>query len=173
MVLTSLRALRLLALTVWLGSLVFFAAVLAPVAFSPAVIAQTHSVAVSATIVGMGLGRLHWMGLVCGVVLLAAAGLLRWMREMGVRLAGTEAVVVAAMMALTAYSQYSIIPRMERDRAIVGPIAEAPDSPEHEEFDRLHGRSVQVESGVLVGGLVLLVLIAAEWPRGVAGASRS
>lgn len=163
----GLRFLRLLAIVVWMGGLLFFAAVLAPTAFSPAVIARTHSLVVSGTIVGAALRRLHAIGLTCGSVLLVAI-LAEWMgKARGGRLAALEGAAVALMLVLTAYSQFSIVPRMEVDRRAVGEIEDVPrGNPYRAEFDRLHGRSVQVESGVMLAGLGLLVLVCLEgWDR--------
>ena len=73
-----------------------------------------------------------------------------------------ELALVIAMLALTAYSQFSIIPRMERDRlALGGDVAKAPaDKPEHKHFDRLHNLSVKFEGAVLIEGLLLLAMAA-------------
>ena len=161
--LTTLRVLRLLPFVLWLGSLLFFAAVLAPVAFSPEVIERTHGLAVPGLIVGTALGRLHLIGLSCGVVLLVVTVLLRLAGGMGPRLAAFEVALVAGMLLLTAYSQCGIVPRMEVDRRAVGEIDAAPHgNPYRDDFDRLHGLSVRVESGVILAGIGLLVLIAAE-----------
>jgi hypothetical protein len=59
---------------------------------------------------------------------------------------------------LTAYSQFSIIPRMETAEASVGGtvgIAALPESsPARELFDKLHRESVHVEGLVLILGFV-------------------
>ena len=66
------------------------------------------------------------------------------------------------MLALTAYSQFSIIPRMETYRvAAGGAIDAAPASdPNRQGFNRLHNQSTHVEEGVMLAGLVLVVLLA-------------
>ena len=70
------------------------------------------------------------------------------------------------MLALTAYSQFSIIPRMDVDRSVAGEIDQAPAGNAYRvDFDRLHRRSVQVETAVMGAGLLLLILIAAEGRR--------
>jgi uncharacterized membrane protein len=66
-----IRALRLLALVVWVGGLVFFAFVVAPVAFT--VLPSTH---IAGTVVAGTLGVLNTIGLVCGVLILVACAIL-------------------------------------------------------------------------------------------------
>jgi hypothetical protein len=66
------------------------------------------------------------------------------------------------MLGLTAYSQFSIIPRMEGYRIAAGGAIDAvsADDPNRVAFNKLHGVSEKVEEGVLVGGIVLVVLLA-------------
>ena len=163
----GLRFARLLAIVVWLGGLLFFAAVLAPTAFSAAVIERTHSLVVSGMIVGAALRKLHAIGLVCGAVLLVAIGA-EWLAKLrGSRLVVPQVAAVLVMMGLTAYSQFSIVARMEADRRAVGEIEDVPRGNAYRaDFDRLHSRSVQLESGVMVVGMGLLVLVCLEgWDR--------
>ena len=60
-----LRAIEFLGLSVWLGSDVFLSFVVAPGAFS--VLASRDQ---AGALVGYSLTRMHWMGIVCGVVIL-------------------------------------------------------------------------------------------------------
>jgi len=156
---TLIRTLLLLALIVWLGAEIFFP-VVAAVSFTK-LAPDTHS---AGLIVGELLRILHGMGLVCGIVLLALMALApAWgiFRSRGV-LAPMGLVVV--MIALTAYSQYIIIPAMERDRIAAGGIIDdaAQDNPARIDFDRLHHRSTSVEGAVVLLGLVVVALIALE-----------
>jgi hypothetical protein len=68
------------------------------------------------------------------------------------------------MLGLTAYSQYSIIPHMESDRiAAGGAIDSVPRTdPRHADFDRLHRESEHLEQAVMLGGLVLVILLASQ-----------
>lgn len=154
----ALNSLRLLALAVWLGSLVFFAFVLAPTAFSPIVVQQTHSQFVSGLIVGSSISSLHWIGLICAVILLITVWQLR--RSSGI----WQLTAVAVMLLLTAFSQFWIVPRMDRDRVQAGGDinAIAPANPARQDFDRLHSLSEKVEGLVLLAGIALTVLVAAE-----------
>src|SRR5580698_2829284 len=117
---TLIRTLLLLSLIVWLGAEVFFP-VVAAVSFTQ-LAPNTHE---AGLIVGSLLRILHGMGLVCGVVLLALLALApAWgiFKSRGV-LAPMGLVVV--MLALTSYSQYGIIPAMERDRVAAGGVIDA------------------------------------------------
>ena len=67
-----LRFLMLLALVVWLGSLIFFAFVVAPTAYSPGLLPTRH---LAGEIVGRSLGALHWMGIVSGITFLITSAI--------------------------------------------------------------------------------------------------
>ena len=136
---TLFHSLVYLALGIWLGALVFFGAVLAPIAFSqlpPLFATPAAGIHAAGLIVGGSLVRLHWMGLLCGVVFLVVVVLAR----AHYRSIIPQAVLVLAMMLLTAYSQFSIIPRMDTARDSVGGDidAVAADNPGRQIFDRLH-----------------------------------
>src|ERR1700761_5520565 len=70
---TLFHSLVYLVLGLWLGALVFFGAILAPIAFSqlpplfPTPAAGIHAAGV---VVGGSLVRLHWIGLFCGLIFL-------------------------------------------------------------------------------------------------------
>jgi hypothetical protein len=158
---TLFHSLVYLSLGVWLGALVFFAAILAPLAFSqlpPLFPNQALGIHAAGLIVGGSLVRLHWMGIVCGIVFLAATLIAR----LHYRTIIPQAVLVVAMVVLTAYSQFSIIPRMNIARDSVGGNidAVATNNPAREIFDHLHQESVRVETVILICGLAALVLTA-------------
>jgi|SRR5271154_6401024 len=154
---TLLRALILALIVLWLGGVMFFP-VVAATAFSS--LTDTHA---AGTIVGKCLRILHYEGLFAGtflIVLLLAARRFR---------AYTRNIVLPvffalAMLALTAFSQFWIIPKMEGYRIAAGGAvgAVAADDPNRIAFNRLHVVSERVEEGVLLAGLVLVVLIARE-----------
>lgn len=157
-----LRSIVWLALIVWLGGLFFFP-ITAWAAFSN--IPDTH---MAGTIVAACLRVLHHEGLFCGglmVILLAVGRVVRWYRPSA--MAGVA--IVLAMMGLTAFSQFWIIQRMETYRIAAGGSIDAvpPTNPNRKGFDRLHKVSVDVEEGVMLGGVVLVVLLsyASSEPR--------
>ena len=154
---TLLNVIALLALAFWVGSLIFFGAVLAPTAFTvlPPLFAD-HALGVHAAgaVVGTALSRLHYCGLFCGVVFLVATFFLARLQAFKMLIA--QGVLVSAMLLLTSFSQFSIIPRMDTARASAGgPIEAVPDSnPARQVFDSLHLESTRVEGLVLFCGLV-------------------
>ncbi len=146
------RTIRLFALAIWVGGLVFFGFV-AAIAFKT--LPDAHS---AGAIVRGSLIQLHHIGMVAGVVyLLFTLALLGTQRDSHpVRAA--ELVLVVVMLMLTGYSEFSVIPRMEKDRmSLGGDVTSAPvDSPALMHFNRLHKVSVRVEGAVLIAGLLLL-----------------
>ena len=165
---TFLRTLILLAIVVWVGGLLFFGAVVAPVAFesllpmfpSPAVGLQ-----VAGTMVRDSLLHLHDIGLFCGAALLLLCIIERVTRATR-RSIGPPMLLVAVMMALTAYSQFSIIPRMDALRIKAGAaMAEiGSTNPARLDFNRLHNLSTSLEGIVLLCGIGLIVLYARPEP---------
>ena len=151
---TFLRILRLYPLALWAGGEVFFV-IIAGISFS--VLPDAH---LAGVIVRNALLALHWIGLGGGsIYLLATLGLMAMQRD-GHRARTVEIVLVAVMMLVTAYSQFSVIPRMENDRlSLGGNVAAASErGPARLDFDRLHKVSVDLEGAVLVGAFVLLAL---------------
>ena len=66
------------------------------------------------------------------------------------------------VLACTAFSQYAIIPSMERDRIAAGGEIDTTDvtNPTTIHFNRLHNRSEHVEEAVLLLGITTVVLVA-------------
>jgi hypothetical protein len=147
-----LRVIRLFALVTWVGSLFFFAFAVARVAFS--VLPDAHA---AGSVVRGSLIALHHVGLTAGIIYLAATLTLIATQRDSHFARAFEALIVLIMLALTAYSHFSIIPRMDADRATLGDnVATAPDNATHRHFDRLHGLSVKLEAGVLFCGVLLI-----------------
>jgi uncharacterized membrane protein len=152
---TLLRTLEFLGLSIWLGSDILLSFVVAPGAFS--VLASRDQ---AGAIVGYSLTRMHWMGVICGILLL----LFRVARTRSVAsLAAPAALCVLLMMLLTITSQLTVSPKMAALRVQMGSVqATAADSPLLAEFSRLHGVSVALESGVLLAGFAALYLFVRE-----------
>jgi hypothetical protein len=154
---TVIRTLILLALIVWLGGEIFFP-VVAQVAFNTL---GSHTIAFG-QIIGSLLRTLHQMGLVCGVVLLALLALAPAWGVFQSRLMLAPMGLLVAMLALTSYSQFGIIPAMERDRQLaVGGVIDnlALEDPARVDFDKLHHRSTTVEGAVLLLGIAVVGLL--------------
>ena len=129
-----LRFLMLLSLVVWIGGLMFFAFVLAPTAFS--VLPTTH---LACNVVGRALSKLHWIGIVSGVVFLISSLLYRRFTDGNAHVFAARHVLICLMLALTLISQFGVIPRMDTLRASLGEVSAAPiDNPQRLQFDALH-----------------------------------
>jgi uncharacterized membrane protein len=152
---TVLRAIEFLGLSIWLGSDVFLSFVVAPGAFS--VLASRDQ---AGAIVGYSLGRMHWMGIICGAVILLVRVLRT--RSLG-SLVAPAAMCVALMILLTVISQAAVSPKMAVLRMQMGSVAATrAGSPLLAEFGRLHSISVGLESAVLLAGLAALFLMVGE-----------
>lgn len=153
---TLLRSLLYLALIVWLGAEVFFP-VVAAVTFMT--VPDTH---VAGTVVGHALRILHSMGLVAGVVALVLLALAPAWNIYKSKTVLAPMALLVAMIACTAYSQWGIIPAMERDRMAAGGAIDTRDTgnPQTVDFNRLHNRSTLVEETVLLLGVATVVLVA-------------
>lgn len=149
-----LRILRTYALAAWVGGLLFFI-VIAAIAFS-----TMPSTYWAGQMVRGSLIAIHRIGLAAGAVFLCGTLALLFTRRDGHPVRIAELALCAAMMALTAYSQWSIIPRMEADRNSLGGdvTKSAPGNAAYDDFQRLHVRSTRVEGIVLILGLVTLAL---------------
>jgi uncharacterized membrane protein len=154
-----LRWLEFLCLGLWLGSDVFLSFVVAPGAFR--ILGSRDS---AGAMVGFALGRMHLVGVVCGVLLLMA----RLVRTRTfASFVGPVAICVVLMIALTVASQVGASPRMAMLRVEMGSIqATAEGSPLLAEFGRLHRISVLLESGVLLAGFAAVYLMIREMARG-------
>jgi hypothetical protein len=150
-----LRTVEFLCLGLWLGADVFLSFVVAPGAFR---ILGSRDAA--GAMVGFALGRMHLLGVICGVVLLLVR-LIRT-RTFGGFVAPAVLCVVL-MIGLTVASQVAVSPRMALLRVQMGSIeATAADSPLLGEFSRLHRISVLLESGVLLSGLAAFYFMVRE-----------
>lgn len=147
-----LRFLILLALATWLGALIFFP-FLAQTAFANL---PPHS---AGLVVRGSLLKLHCLGFVCGVVFLASSVIYNRIALGKVHILSVSHVLIGFMLALTALSQFHIIPRMDALRLAAGEISSLPASdPIRAQFDSLHAWSTRLEGTVLIVGILLLYL---------------
>jgi len=153
----ALRILRLFCLAVWVGGIVFFVAGVTVVAFKTMPDAHQAGLIVRGSLIS-----LHRMGMIAGgLYLFFTLTLLATQRDTHPARA-VELALVISMLALTGYSQLSVMPRMETDRLTLGGdvTKAAPDVPAKEHFERLHRLSVKLEGAILIEGLILLALAA-------------
>jgi len=154
---TVLRFLEFLSLGTWVGSILYLSFAVAPGAF-----ATLGSRDLAGAVVGMALERLHVLGLVAGVIYLAARVVLA---RSAAGLTSAAALLVVVMLVLTFVSQSIVSPRLAALRVEMGSVdATPPENPLRVQFDRLHRASVQLEVAVLVAGLVALFLTGRERP---------
>jgi hypothetical protein len=163
---TLFRTLLFLALIVWLGAEIFFP-IVAAVTFQT-LMPNTHT---AGAIVGHLLRILHFMGLASGMVALTLLALAPVWKIYKPRSVIAPMGLLIAMIGLTLYSQFGIIPAMERDRIAAGESIDAMaiTDPNRLDFERLHHRSVQVEGAILMMGLATVVFLA----KADAGRTRS
>ncbi|HTW44250.1 MAG TPA: DUF4149 domain-containing protein [Acidobacteriaceae bacterium] len=157
---TAIRSIILLCIVLWLGGILFFP-IVAATAFT--YLPDTHA---AGTIVGHCLRILHYEGLISGTLIVLLLLLAQAVRAVP-RSVIVPVVLTLIMLGFTAYSQFSVIPQMERDRIAAGGVIDAvpPNNPYRMDFNRLHGRSENVEMVVLLAGVVLVVLLAANYPK--------
>jgi hypothetical protein len=152
--LSILRFFKLLSLAVWIGSIFFFAAVVAPTVFS-----VLPSRTLAGMVVSRSLSSLHWIGIVCGMVFLLSSLLLAWLQG-GTAPFHLRDLLLVLMMAITFYAHFGIERRMNTLRTDMGVIDVVPhEDARRVEFDRLHVWSRRLEESVFFCGLALLFLV--------------
>jgi Domain of unknown function (DUF4149) len=142
---------------VWIGAEIFFP-IVAAITFNT-LGPDRHT---AGTIVGQLLRILHGMGLVAGVVALAVLALAPAWGIYKPRAVLAPMVLLVVMIAATVFSQFGIIPAMDRDLRAAGGVIDTTDitNPTTIHFNALHRRSVFVEETVLLLGLATVVLVA-------------
>ncbi len=150
-----LRTVQFLCLGLWLGSDVFLSFVVAPGAFR--VLASRDQ---AGAVVGYSLGWMHMIGVICGVVFLVV----RFLRTRSFStLVAPATLCVVLMILLTVVSQHAVSPRMAELRVRMGSIeATAAGNPLLTEFQKLHRRSVLLESGLLLAGIAAIFWLVRE-----------
>jgi Domain of unknown function (DUF4149) len=147
----------LLSLIVWLGGIIFFAA-LAPTLFS--VLPTRH---LAGSVVAPMLNKLHWMGLVSGLIFLASSMILSRVTTGDAHPFAGRHVLICLMLLLTLISHFGISPKMAALRSSMGEIdLVAPTDPARVQFNALHAWSTRLEVSVLGLGLVVAFLTARQ-----------
>ena len=146
---TLVRFLQFFTLGIWIGAIIYFAAIVAPAAFSVLTADQAGA------LVGLTLGRLHLMGIVAGVIYLLVTAI--WARSAAALLRPAP-LLVLVMVVLTFISQFWVSGTMDALRAQMGSVAATPATNNlRASFDRLHRISVNLELAVLIAGVLALV----------------
>jgi hypothetical protein len=157
----------LLALIVWIGGIIFFAFVLAPTLFL--VLPTTR---MAGNVVSVSLTKLHWMGLISGVVFLICSLGYNWRKHAQLKPFAASHIFIVLMLVLTSISQFGITPRIRQVRAQLEMVQKPGYDPYipgstpkliamySQQFDRLHEWSTRLEGTVLLLGLGVVVLTA-------------
>jgi uncharacterized membrane protein len=155
--------LHLLALGIWLGTVVCFSFVVAPALFGALPVAQ------AGTAVSLIFPGYYTLGYAAGAVLLMTAALLRrWTRPAG---GAWLAAAWIAGLALAASLYAGLV--VQPDAAALRPQLHHAGAPAavRAEFDALHDRAVQLNGAVLLAQLLLVGILATQL-RGSAVAPR-
>jgi uncharacterized membrane protein len=148
----------LLSLVVWIGGLIFFAFVMAPALFNPAVLPTRQ---LAGNVVSRTLGTLHWMGLSCGIVFAITSLIDSHVTNGSASPFAVRHLLIYLMIILTLVSMFGVAARMEDLKRQMVVIDNVPhDDPRRVEFNQLHVWSTRLEGSVLVLGLALLFLTA-------------
>jgi uncharacterized membrane protein len=149
------RTIEFLSLSLWLGADAFLSFVVAPGAF--AILGNRDA---AGMMVGFALARLHYAGIILGLIFLAAR--LARTHDFG-SLTSAAALCVVLMVLLTAVSQFTVSSRMEALKKDMVSVQNTPETdPRRLEFNRLHHRSVAFEGAVLLLGLAGMFLLVRE-----------
>lgn len=156
-----MKTVTIVAISAWLGVLVFLAFVVAPAAFG------TLERSAAARLISVVMPRYHWIGLGLGVAALIGI-LARRGETVGSWWDRLPLLLVLVMLGLTASSLFSLLPRIEslQDAALAARAAGQERAPVVARFRHLHTLSSLSGMVVLIAGAGALV---AEALRGRSG----
>ena len=151
---TALRAIYLLALVLWVGSILFFSFVGAPAIFKTLPREQAGDV------VGTIFPKYYAIGTICG---LAALGSL-FALSRGGRVPLVAACVLVAMIGVNLYAQVVVQKQVQAVKAQLRIVQGGGEDvkPVRERFSRLHAFSMILNLIVLSGGLFVIVWTASS-----------
>jgi hypothetical protein len=149
------RYIMSLSLVAWVGGIVFF------VSMTPILFAVLPSRHLAGSVVSPALSRLHWIGVISGVLFLASSWAYSLITAGYARFWTPANVLVLLMLTLTCVSQFGLSPRLAKIRAET-PIMDSAPAEVRVRFDVLHQWSTRIEGGVLLLGLVAVYLVSKE-----------
>jgi len=148
----------LLSLVCWLGGMVFFSALVAPVVFKVLPMAQAGKLQ------AVLFPRYYLLGYICGAIAVILAIVLCATRTPRMWWA-MAALALLIALGLTVYAGAVVRPRVDAIRAVTEEAN--PDPARRAEFDRLHHLSVMLNGAVMLLDLgALLASAVALTPRG-------
>ncbi len=155
-----LRFVHLLALGVWVGSVVFFSFVTAPTLFG-ALPRDLAGRAVSAIF-----PRYYALGGACGALALLTGLLLGARQPAWGRVLAAELVLLALMTGIVVYAGGVVLPQAAGARLALPSLEGTPAYDDAKaRFDALHRRSVFLNGTVLILGIAAVALAALQKPR--------
>ena len=149
-----------LLLVVWLGGLVFFSLAVAPTVFA---VLPTRELA--GQVVNSLIGKLEWIGLTCGPLLLLSQLFIWPKRDTEAKTRVLRIIMLGLMTLLVAGSRFYVSAKIHALRAQIGgaidtlPITD----PLRGEFNALHGLSVSLMGAIMLIGFVVLFLSVRLW----------
>lgn len=143
--------LYLLALAVWVGGGALYTFVLTPALFG------SYPRNTAGDVVGTMMP--HYFTAVLAATALAAILLAALRRTLGVRLPAVCLALALAALAVQAYVQWQLYPRILAVKAQVTSFEADPDAPARRQFRALHGTSMLLNLLTLADGAVLLALV--------------
>ena len=148
----------LLSLVVWIGGLIFFAFVMAPALFNPAILPTRQ---LAGNVVSRTLSVLHWIAICCGLIFAVTSMIDSRVVNGAAQPFAARNLLIYLMMILTLVGMFGIAARMQSLKEQMGTIdLVAQDDARRVEFNRLHVWSTRVEGTVLLLGLALIFLTA-------------
>jgi uncharacterized membrane protein len=153
-----IRFLMLLSLVIWIGGIIFFAFVIAPTVFNPAILPTRQ---LAGNVVNRSLGILHWIGISCGVIFAVTSMIDSRVVSGAAEPFALRHLLIYLMIVLTLVSMFAVGAKMQVLRQQMVMIDEVPhDDPRRVEFNRLHVWSTRIEGTVLLLGLAVIFLTA-------------
>jgi len=149
------RYIMSLSLVAWVGGIVFF------VSMTPILFAVLPSRHLAGSVVSPALSRLHWIGMISGVLFLASSWAYSLITAGYARFWTPVNVLVLLMLTLTCVSQFGLSPRLAKIRAET-PLMDTAPAEVRVRFDALHQWSTRIEGGVLLLGLAAVYLVSRE-----------
>jgi len=135
-----------LVVSLWVGGAALFTFLLTPAIF------KSYNRDMAGGIVGVLFpGYFRW-GLACGAVALVCLAVLRG------RSSVIPAIIIAAMLIITAVQAFVIEPRAAELKKSIRSFEITSDNPQRAEFRKLHGISAAGNLAVIGGGIALVVL---------------
>lgn len=152
----ALRWLYLVSLVTWIGSIIFFSAIVAPTIFK---VLKPED---RGEFLHQLFSKYYLLGMICAVVGIICVGLLVFDRSFGKWPGVATLVLLAIMGAVNLWMRQSVAPQLTElrsQRTAIAAKGEPPSAEVDAEFDSLHRLSVRMNVAVLLSGLVLVFLV--------------